>query len=226
MPDPMPAALPANPGVPAFDAREKARLFDAIAASGHAETALTQDGLQGFLVALAIGPEAPAGDDVVAAVLDTDDPGAIDTCIIDSIARWQQAIASDIVQCRLVIEPLTTRTGRLDYGGWARGFLEGAELVGMLDHGDPDEVDELLYPIHLLAGVIDDGERARIGPTRLREMVRECEQSLSGQVERIANYWTILLTPPETVRREGPKLGRNDPCHCGSGAKFKHCHGR
>ncbi len=23
-----------------------------------------------------------------------------------------------------------------------------------------------------------------------------------------------------------PKVGRNDPCHCGSGKKFKHCHGR
>ena len=29
----------------------------------------------------------------------------------------------------------------------------------------------------------------------------------------------------ETVQREGAKLGRNDPCHCGSGRKFKHCHG-
>jgi preprotein translocase subunit SecA len=29
---------------------------------------------------------------------------------------------------------------------------------------------------------------------------------------------------PATVRREGPKLGRNDPCHCGSGKKYKHCH--
>jgi preprotein translocase subunit SecA len=25
-------------------------------------------------------------------------------------------------------------------------------------------------------------------------------------------------------RREGPKLGRNDPCHCGSGKKYKNCH--
>jgi preprotein translocase subunit SecA len=31
---------------------------------------------------------------------------------------------------------------------------------------------------------------------------------------------------PETVVRQGPKLGRNDPCWCGSGKKFKHCHGR
>jgi uncharacterized protein YecA (UPF0149 family) len=26
-------------------------------------------------------------------------------------------------------------------------------------------------------------------------------------------------------RREMPKLGRNDPCHCGSGKKYKKCHG-
>lgn len=29
----------------------------------------------------------------------------------------------------------------------------------------------------------------------------------------------------ETYRRDAPKLGRNDPCHCGSGRKYKKCHG-
>jgi preprotein translocase subunit SecA len=29
----------------------------------------------------------------------------------------------------------------------------------------------------------------------------------------------------ETIRREGPKLGRNDPCPCGSGKKYKNCCG-
>jgi len=30
---------------------------------------------------------------------------------------------------------------------------------------------------------------------------------------------------PQTYVRESPRLGRNDPCHCGSGKKFKRCHG-
>lgn len=30
----------------------------------------------------------------------------------------------------------------------------------------------------------------------------------------------------EGVRREGPKVGRNDPCPCGSGKKWKQCHGK
>ena len=29
----------------------------------------------------------------------------------------------------------------------------------------------------------------------------------------------------ETIRREGDKVGRNDPCPCGSGKKYKRCHG-
>jgi preprotein translocase subunit SecA len=31
--------------------------------------------------------------------------------------------------------------------------------------------------------------------------------------------------PVEQVRREEPKVGRNDPCPCGSGKKYKKCHG-
>ncbi len=31
--------------------------------------------------------------------------------------------------------------------------------------------------------------------------------------------------PVQTVRREVPKVGRNDPCPCGSGKKYKHCCG-
>ena len=30
----------------------------------------------------------------------------------------------------------------------------------------------------------------------------------------------------ETIRREKPKVGRNEPCPCGSGKKFKQCHGK
>ncbi|QYM79900.1 preprotein translocase subunit SecA [Horticoccus luteus] len=34
-----------------------------------------------------------------------------------------------------------------------------------------------------------------------------------------------LELPKVTIRRELPKVGRNDPCPCGSGKKYKHCHG-
>ena len=34
-----------------------------------------------------------------------------------------------------------------------------------------------------------------------------------------------LPEPVQTVVRDGDKVGRNDPCPCGSGKKFKKCHG-
>jgi preprotein translocase subunit SecA len=32
--------------------------------------------------------------------------------------------------------------------------------------------------------------------------------------------------PSQPFMREGPKVGRNEPCPCGSGKKYKQCHGR
>ena len=31
--------------------------------------------------------------------------------------------------------------------------------------------------------------------------------------------------PQQPFAREGVKIGRNDPCPCGSGKKYKQCHG-
>jgi len=33
-----------------------------------------------------------------------------------------------------------------------------------------------------------------------------------------------LKGPP--IRRTEPRVGRNDPCPCGSGKKYKNCHGK
>ncbi len=34
-----------------------------------------------------------------------------------------------------------------------------------------------------------------------------------------------IVLPKITIRRETPKVGRNEPCPCGSGKKYKNCHG-
>ena len=46
-----------------------------------------------------------------------------------------------------------------------------------------------------------------LGEEKIEEVVKEFKQS-------------------RTVRRETPKVGRNDPCPCGSGKKYKHCCGK
>lgn len=45
------------------------------------------------------------------------------------------------------------------------------------------------------------------------------------QAEGLAGEEKEEPTPAEPYTREGKKVGRNDPCPCGSGKKFKQCHG-
>jgi preprotein translocase subunit SecA len=37
---------------------------------------------------------------------------------------------------------------------------------------------------------------------------------------------SVAPGPAAPVKREGDKVGRNDPCPCGSGKKYKRCHGK
>jgi preprotein translocase subunit SecA len=36
----------------------------------------------------------------------------------------------------------------------------------------------------------------------------------------------VAVAPPPPFTRAGEKVGRNDSCPCGSGKKYKHCHGK
>jgi preprotein translocase subunit SecA len=47
----------------------------------------------------------------------------------------------------------------------------------------------------------------------------------SGESRTQAEFETALRAATAPVRRETPKVGRNDPCPCGSGRKYKKCCG-
>ena len=40
----------------------------------------------------------------------------------------------------------------------------------------------------------------------------------------LRQIWKSMGPRVETIRK-APEPGRNDPCHCGSGKKYKKCHG-
>jgi preprotein translocase subunit SecA len=50
------------------------------------------------------------------------------------------------------------------------------------------------------------------------------EQALAPNGENGDTAVAVAVAPPFV--RAGEKVGRNDPCPCGSGKKYKHCHGR
>jgi preprotein translocase subunit SecA len=46
----------------------------------------------------------------------------------------------------------------------------------------------------------------------------------AGTAPKITRAPAAHAEAPATLRREAPKVGRNDPCPCGSGKKYKKCH--
>ena len=79
-------------------------------------------------------------------------------------------------------------------------------------------------------------EEVRQAPAQQREPQRryvESKQDLSepsetqrGMQQAASGDTRSRQQVVQTIRNEGPKIGRNDPCPCGSGKKFKNCHGR
>jgi len=86
-----------------------------------------------------------------------------------------------------------------------------------------DHVVKFLYH----AEPVEDMQLQRRGvSTTLSHPDAEGLASSHAQQEKAAN--TPVGAPdarPTTVRRNQPKVGRNDPCPCGSGKKYKKCHG-
>ena len=70
---------------------------------------------------------------------------------------------------------------------------------------------------------------------RLRRQAEELQRRMQfkhEEVNAVADAAGDQAGEPEQagaaapVTREGPKVGRNDACPCGSGKKYKHCHGQ
>ena len=91
-----------------------------------------------------------------------------------------------------------------------------------------------------------DGLVTELGGSRVRKLLKSFNKTLAQGKDTddpllqslLADYGSDEVTEAlakldknleetmGTVRRETPKVGRNDPCSCGSGKKFKKCCGR
>jgi len=77
---------------------------------------------------------------------------------------------------------------------------------------------------------VPDPEQVRAAapemPAPPRQQYQETKQDLSDPNQQAAaNRDTRAKQRPEPIRVQKTP-GRNDPCPCGSGKKFKNCHGR
>ncbi|HWK52851.1 MAG TPA: preprotein translocase subunit SecA [Hyphomicrobiales bacterium] len=61
---------------------------------------------------------------------------------------------------------------------------------------------------------------------RAEEAARVVQQQVHAQPVNTPQAEAVQQRPQVPVSRNAPKVGRNDPCPCGSGQKYKQCHGK
>jgi preprotein translocase subunit SecA len=65
-------------------------------------------------------------------------------------------------------------------------------------------------------------QEAQAAPAKAAEAAKKVAPAPSPMARNIRTNKDAEM--PQTVRKSGPQLGRNDPCWCGSGKKYKQCH--
>ncbi len=111
---------------------------------------------------------------------------------------------------------------------WVAGFqVACAMFPALLDLAD-EAVDAALARLfrHLPAEADEEREWVAILDHELPlATLDDAMEDLVGAVADLADLTHDARYRVDTVRRDAPKVGRNDPCPCGSGKKFKQCHG-
>ena len=114
---------------------------------------------------------------------------------------------------------------------WAYGYMTGVDLQDTdweRFFEEPDSA-EVLRPLYLLGA--DDVTPEEEALTETPAQREELSKQIPASVVWIYRFWQPYRQAvaeraiATDYQRENPKIGRNDPCPCGSGMKFKKCCG-
>src|SRR5205814_6601587 len=73
-----------------------------------------------------------------------------------------------------------------------------------------------------------DEERESVATLDREQPLATLDEAIEDLVVAIADLSDLTRDQRykvDTIKRDAPKVGRNDPCPCGSGKRYKHCHG-
>ncbi|MGH7154064.1 MAG: UPF0149 family protein, partial [Acetobacteraceae bacterium] len=110
---------------------------------------------------------------------------------------------------------------------WAFGFLRGMELneAAWKKLSESQRGQDSLAHIIMLAGNLDEPGQKELSPGARRAVAAQLPKIVRG----IRRFWrggpSALANLRTNQAERQPKVGRNDPCPCGSGKKYKKCCG-
>lgn len=124
-------------------------------------------------------------------------------------------------------EPITDASGIPALEPWAVGFMNALDAFpGVLEHENDAVVGTLAGILRHLPTEEQNAELEKLKAEIAKEApLADLDEALEHLV--LAVLETADITRPRVpLRRDTPKVGRNDPCPCGSGKKYKACHGQ
>lgn len=111
---------------------------------------------------------------------------------------------------------------------WVAGFQHATLTFPELSEMPVDAVMTAMARLFRLLPAETDEERELLATLDREHPLKDIDAAVEDMVAVVAELSDLTREQRfkvEAVRRDAPKLGRNDPCHCGSGRKFKVCHG-
>lgn len=194
--------------------------------------------IDGYFVALICGPDMVLPSEYLPQVWGEDfsfDSNGQAHEIMSLLMRHWNTISTQLQ--RVLDEPdvylpvlLETEDGMTPGNDWAHGFMLGTHtrpagwslLIHDEEHGGP------MLPIMMLHYEHDPDPEMRsplIPPEKREELLAMMIAGLTHIYRFFEPYRQAFADAPVHIpmRRDGPKIGRNEPCPCGSGRKYKHC---
>ena len=211
-----------------FDEAARSRLMELLDDKSEAHNTMRCDEVQGFMMALLSGPDALNPTNWLPEILGEE--SLFDAKERTEIERLVMAMAADMrMKLNEKILPdlwfYEDEAGNPDFYTWCNAYLYALDIVptDWFEVVDQEEFEDLFYPIMALGGIYDDEENDEVILHLNEKELTQLESDLPHVLLDIYWYWQAIINKPQTVRREGEKVGRNDPCPCGSGKKYKAC---
>lgn len=234
--------------VPKFTEAHAARLRRFLSAPERPEGTMTYPQLAGFLFSVACAPEVIPPSEWMPIVFNDGDAGFETPREAEQVIEAMMALYNECGRqgteegealppgCEILAPPLRNLEADAPLSRWARGFVTGSSwLEEIWDELTPDELDGELGGILMILSFFASPKLAEAylkdakeGLTieRMAETILPVFPDATTGYARMGRIFYQALMEEDTPEEKPParpKVGRNDPCPCGSGKKFKKC---
>jgi len=199
--------------------------------------------LQGFLFAVASAPELVMPSEWIPAIFDDQKPEyeSVDeaTTVISELMALYNAINAAVREhrpalpsdCRFRDDVLANLDDNAPIALWSRGFVQGHQwLEDSWDPYVPEELDDDLAAMLMTLSFFSSRAIAEAFCTETKEpdltkLATTLERMFPQAMAEYAGLGESIQEAISEADARGAKVGRNDPCPCGSGRKYKKCCG-